>query len=127
MKRIAFILLLLIPAWLWAYSPPVARQTVNDRLLTNAGQSVELQAVKIDGKPNPNFVKYRNAYPRLWLRNGDDWRILAEVNGEVLDVPLAKGSAACAALQRQPIFVRVRIEQPTAEPEPEIVEVEVIR
>lgn len=100
-----------------AYSPPTDYQTVSGRVITNAGQEVELQVRQIDDKPNPTFVKYRNASSRLWLKDRDTFRILVEINGQILaNTPLATGSVSCDADKRQPIYVRVRIEDPATEP-----------
>lgn len=128
MKKTLLICLMLIPVLAWAYSPPTDYQMANDRVITNAGQEVELQAMMIGDEPNPNFIKYRNASARVWLKDKDTFRILAEVNGKVLTgVPLATGTASCGALQSQPVFVRMRIEKATVQPEAPVREVEVIR
>lgn len=105
------------------YKAPTNYQTANSRVITNAGQGLELQVRLIDGKPNPNFTKYRNASSRIWLKNKDAFRILVEVNGVVLDVPLATGTASCPADKRQPVFVRVRIEDEATEPAEPVIEV----
>lgn len=116
LKRIGVILLLLVPVLAWAYAPPTAYKKTSDRLFTNVGQQVELQARLIDGKPNPLFVRYRNASSRIWLKNGDTFEIYAKINGVLVNQVLASGKASCKATKRQPIYVRVRIEEEAPEP-----------
>jgi len=127
MKRIAFILLLAIPALLWAYAPPTAYVEKGDRVFTNVGQEVELQARIVDEKPNPLFVPYRNANSRVWTKNGDDWEVVWRRKGvPASEQVLATGVSSCKALERQPVYVRVRIEEPTANlptnPKDEVIE-----
>jgi len=108
----------------FAYTPPIAYEEAGDRVFTNAGQTLELQARTIDGKPNPDFHKYRNASPRVWLRNGDVFRVLVELNGEVINQSLGEGVASCAENKRQPLYVRVRLEDEADEPTEEVAEFE---
>ena len=124
MKRIAFILLLIVPALLWAYTPPTAYVEKADRVFTRVGQEVELQARVVDGKPNPLFVKYRNASSRVWTENGDRWEVLwRRVGIAASEQVMATGISSCKALERQPIYIRVRVEEPTANlPSAEVIE-----
>ena len=124
MNRIILILLLVVPALLWAYGPPTAYVETADRVFTNVGQQVELQARKVDGKPNPLFVKYRNANSRAWTENGDEWEVVWRLKGvPASEQIMATGISNCKALERQPIYVRVRIEEPTANlPTAEVIE-----
>ncbi len=107
-----------------AYKEPKPFVKVNDTILVNSGQEVELQEREIAGELNPNFVVYRNASCRVYLKNGQRLRILAEIDGVVdRDNPLAIAKAACEPLERQTIFVRTRIEPPTEDipTEPEVI------
>ncbi|HDZ37688.1 MAG TPA: hypothetical protein ENH62_05285 [Marinobacter sp.] len=112
MKRIAFILLLIVSALLWGYMPPTDYVETNDRVFTNVGQQVELQERLIDDEPNPLFVKYRNANSRVWTENGDDWEVVwRRVGIPASEQVMATGVSSCKAEERQPIYVRVRIEE----------------
>ena len=98
-----------------AYKEPTAFKELDGTVLTNYGQEVELQEREIDDKPNPLFVKYRNASSRIWLKNGKTLRILAEVDGVVdKDNPLAVGVAQCGPLEWQSFYNRLRVEKPIA-------------
>jgi len=113
MKRLAIILLALAPVLAWAYAPPTAYKKTADRVFTNVGEEVELQARLIDGKPNPLFTKYRNASSRVWTKNGDDWEVVWRRKGVLAsEQVMATGVSSCKALERQPVYVRVRIEEP---------------
>lgn len=96
------------------YKKPTDFKEVGDEILTNFGQEVELQEREIGGNPNPEFVKRRNANSRIFLKNSKTVRILAEIDG-VVDTTnaLAKIVTSCKAIQRQPVSVRVRVEEPT--------------
>ncbi len=97
-----------------AYKPPIVYKQVGDEIFTNIGQEVELMEREVDGQPNSLFVKYRNANSRVWIKNGKTLRVLAEVDGVVdKDNPLATGVVVCELLERQPFYVRVRVEEPT--------------
>ncbi len=123
MKRIAFILLLIVPALAWAYAPPTAYKKTSDRVFTNVGQHVELQARRIDDEPNPLFTLYRNASARIYLKDKDTVEIYAKINGVLVNEVLASVTASCAADKRQPVFLRFRIEKEQTElASPEIVE-----
>ncbi len=129
MKRTILILMLVVPALLWAYAPPTAYVEKADRVFTNAGQMVELQArqlmidlVDAEGEPtgeqelipNPSFVKYRNTASRAWSKDGDDWEVVWRLKGvPASEQVMARGVSSCKPLERQPIYIRVRIEEPS--------------
>ena len=124
-KLLAWILIMVVPAAVWAYKAPVNYAKVSDRVFINAGQEVELP-VKIlpDGTVNPDFVIRRNSDCRVYLKDKDTFRILAEINGTIIDNPLATGTASCAVNKRQSVLVRTRLEEPSNEPiEPKVLEI----
>ena len=114
------------------YTEPTAYKEVGDEILTNFGQEAELhdRTVMVDimevvddeevptgeqvEEPNDNFTRHRNANSRVWLKNRKALRILVEVDG-VVDTqnPLAVVNSSCGAAERQPVYVRVRPEEPT--------------
>ena len=102
-----------------AYTPPTDYVENTDRVFTNVGQRVELQARIIDGKPNSQFVIRRNANSRVWTQNGDDWEVVwRRVGVPASEQVMATGLSSCKESERQPIYVRVRIEEPNLnEPE----------
>ncbi len=96
------------------YKEPTAFKESGDQIFTNFGQETELQERRIGDEPNPEFTKRRNTGSRVWLKNGKTLRILAEVDGVVDTInPLAVVKSSCKATERQPVFVRVRIEEAT--------------
>lgn len=99
-----------------AYQKPVIYAKTNQAIFTDYGQEVELQKRIVADKPNDNFVGYRNANSRVFLKNGQVIRLLAEIDGQVdLEYPLATGTAFAKLGQLQPFYVRFRIEEPIAE------------
>ena len=98
------------------YQEPTRFKESGDQIFTNFGQEVELQEREIDSKPNPEFVKRRNANSRVWLKGGKTVRILAEIDGVVDKTnALAKVVSSCKVSERQPVSVRVRLEEPSTE------------
>ncbi len=107
-----------------AYTPPTDYIENADRVFTNVGQRVELQARIVDGKPNSQFVIRRNANSRVWTQNGDDWEVVwRRVGVPTSEQVIATGLSSCKADEYQPVYVRVRIEEPTTNlPTIEVVE-----
>lgn len=99
---------------LWAYTPPDTYVETDDRVFTNVGQRVELQSRMIGDWPNPLFVPYRNANSRVWTKDKDDWEVVWRIKGSpATEQIMASGLSSCKEDERQPIYVRVRIEEPT--------------
>ena len=97
-----------------AYTPPTSYVETGERVFTNVGQRVELQARMIDGEPNPLFVPYRNANSRAYTENGDDWEVLWRLKGiPASEQVMATGLSSCKENEYQPVYVRVRIEKAT--------------
>ena len=120
MKRIAFILLLIVPALLWAYTPPTAYVEKADRVFTQVGQELELLKAS-----DPNAIKYARSFSRAWLKNGDTFEVVVRVNGTIEQI-VATGEAKCEATEVQPVYVKARIERPCksapADPSLEVIE-----
>ena len=111
-KLIPIILLAMLVAFAYAdYKAPVAYKVTADRVATNVEEAVELQARMIDGKPNPEFTKRRNASARIWSKDKDDWEVIwRRVGVPASEIIVATGTSVCKALERQPVYIRVRLE-----------------
>ncbi len=113
-----------------AYTPPTDYVEVGDTILTHAGKELDDDQPKtimvaerdeegeLTGRDveefNSLYHVHRNARSRVWLKNGNVLRILAEVNGVVDTVnPLVTVRGNCKITERQPVYVRVRLEKPT--------------
>ena len=116
-KALVWLLIMAVPAIVWAYKAPTDYAKISDRVLINAGVEIELLPKLLpDGKVNPDFVKYRNASSWVYLQDKDTFRILIEVNGTLLANPLASGIASCPAGKRQAVLVRTRLQEAAEEP-----------
>ncbi len=119
------------------YKEPEPFVKVGDTILINSGKELEDDQEKLvmvperddEGKLtgreveefNGTYHVHRNATSRVWLKNGKTLRILVEVDGLVdKDNPLTVIPIECKINERQPVYVRVRMEDPTTNTPTEI-------
>ncbi len=121
-----------------AYKDPEPFVEVDDRVFSNTGQEVELvnrtalvDELDVDGKPtgekvvgpNPLFTKYRNANSRAWSKDADVWEVVWRRKGvPASEQVMATGTSSCKVAERQPIYVRVRVEEPSTNVPTEFIE-----
>ena len=89
-----------------SYTPPTPYVENTDRVFTNVGKVLELVATD-----DPNYLTYAKSRSRAYLKNGDTYRVLIEVNGTITEV-CASGTAVCKETEVQPVYIKARVEQP---------------
>lgn len=96
-----------------AFKEPTLYAKTGDAVFTAFAQEVELQSRITAGKYNEKFVLYRNTNSRVFLKNGQKFRLLAEIDGKVdTEHPLAIGVVSCAPKELQSFYVHCKIEEP---------------
>ncbi len=112
-----------------AYKDSKAFVEVGDTIMVNSGKELEDDQPKTVMVPerdeegeltgrdvevfNSQYHIHRNSRSRVILPNGKPFRLLAEIGGVVDFVnPVAVMNSKCKVNERQPFYVRVRMEDP---------------